>query len=1043
LKIGGETIDLGSLSAIYNQATDKLTLSGSTSLLTFGSEATGNYIGLENVVMQIGQTSTLDQARVLSLQATLSGGLSFDGAAFSVDQLTVQYSPESDRLNITGKSKLSIGESVLNLNLPTPGIQIVDGAVSLLASATGELKLNDYKFSLDSSSINYNDQSLRFDINGSFYVGKTQLAMGGGLVSWKDGALSQISGKVSGAIPLNTTSLDLQNLDASYTAADQSIKLAGSFQLSLIDNNKKTKALRIAGAIGLVQGEVASASGVVETGDWTLFEGFTVNLTSLNLAFNRIESSYTLSGEANANLLGNAVGLSVMAPGLVWKNGSFSSFGGGITGSIPLSKDVNNKTVSDLYAKNLGFIYESDNGRLTLHGKLGVDFGSVGGGSLQTDEKGLVIDANGLHRFSLFVSAGLNFGESFEDTNADYIRQENEKYTDKNGNNKYDFGFGINISQAGFSYTPAVGSDPSELLLSGKGQMGFGPDLFGENTTVGATIDFTNPGIRIIGGKVLDFSMGVAGNIGLNGLSFTAEAGLGARWISAKEELDLWGGLGVTVSGDKYGLTLGTNATPGLSIIQGELTRFNAGVSGNIDLGSVEFTLNNAGLSWNSLDQQWGIFGSLKINLGLWVESGLGTQSQPGLLIDTSNPNDTQWNLSQLTLGFGGVNLGGVGIDEVKFAFSKIDNVVTVEASCGVNFNGWGLAGKLAFKNGVITQIFVQANTQINIPGTPVFINRLVGSIQNIDFDNLSSMTFTAMVGINVGGEVDLTGVPLLSGKYGLAQFNGSAIISAGGMTLQADAYVLAKESGPVGNSTWKGYLAQGTAGVTLNWADKKYFANLDLTLAVPVNPLFDARIKGTMSFDGQAMGFSLYASATLQIGKNIPLIGGWEIAGASFLIQVYPGNKLIDSMAWFTYRDPFDWFKQKNFGLQWDIWNNNWNILNDDEVQSRLKGRLGAASLKAATNQPSPMISLAASPSPAMMATSGLIQAAAVKSGYAYAGTSSPVPDTDVTGGLYTINFQVALRRSSTLLVGSRFVWLPQSRTNRAGLIFLQASMW
>jgi hypothetical protein len=1009
LKIGGETIDLGSLSAIYNKATDKLTLSGSTSLLTFGSEATGNYIGLENVVMQIGQTSTLDQARVLSLQATLSGGLSFDGAAFSVDQLIIQYSPESDQLNITGKSKLSIGESVLNLDLPTPGIQIVDGAVSLLASATGELKLNDYKFSLDSSSINYKDQSLWFNINGSFYVGKTQLAMGGGLVSWKDGALSQISGKVSGSIPLDTTSLDLQNLDASYIAADQSIKLQGSFQLSLIDNNKKTKALRVAGAIGLVQGEVTSVLGVVETGDWTLFEGFTVNLTSLNLAFKKIDSSYTLSGEANANLLGNAVGLSVMAPGLVWKNGSFSSFGGGITGSIPLSKDVNNKTVSDLYAKNLGFLYESDNGRLTLHGKLGVDFGSVGGGSLQTDEKGLVIDANGLQRFSLFVSAGLNFGESFEDTNADYIRQENEKYTDKNGNNKYDFGFGINISQVGFSYTPAFGSDPSELLLSGKGQLGFGPDLFGENTTVGATIDFTNPGIRITGGKVKDFSVGVAGNIGLNGLNFTAEAGMGARWISAKEELDLWGGLEVIVSGDKYVLNLGTNVTPGLSIIQGELTRFNAGISGNIDLGSVEFTLNNAGLSWNSLDQQWGIFGSLKINLGLWVEAGLGTQSLPGLLIDTSNPNDTQWNLSQLTLGFGGVNLGGVGIDEVKFAFSKIDNVVTVEASCGVNFNGWGLAGKLAFKNGVITQIFVQANTQINIPGTPVFINRLVGSIQNIDFDNLSSMTFTAMVGINVGGEVDLTGVPLLSGKYGLAQFNGSAIISAGGMTLQADAYVLAKETGLVGNSTWKGYLAQGTAGVTLNWADKKYFANLDLTLAVPVNPLFDARIKGVMSFDGQAMGFSFYASATLQIGKNIPLIGGLEIAGASFLIQVYPGNKLIDSMAWFTYRDPFDWFKQKNFGLQWDIWNNNWNILNDDEVQSRLKGRLGAASLKAATNQPSPMISLAASPSPAMMATSGLIQAAAVKSGYAYAGTSSPVPDTDVTGGLYTINFQVA----------------------------------
>ena len=1016
LKIAGETIDLGSLTALYSKAEDKLTLTGTTTLLTFGSEAEGNYFGLQDVVMQIGKVSGLEQARILSLQAKVAGGLSFNGVSFEVDKLIVGYSPEDDRLNITGSSQLNVAGNILGVTLPSPGIQVGAGKVTILARATGELNISDFKFNLDTALVSYKDQSLRFGIEGSFYQVNTKLVMVGGEIGFKAGALSLINGKVSATIPMEGVSLDLQQLQASYDFENQLFNMQGAFQLSFIEKDLKSRVIRVAGSIGLDKGVVRKLTGEVESGDWTPFEGFTVNLQSLKLVYDEQDSTYGLSGTVNATLLGNTVGLSIVSPGLVWKNGGFSSFGGGISGSIPLQRDAKNKVVSEIYGKTLGFLFEADGLRLTMHGSVGLKFEDMVSGSLNTDSNGIVIDGNGLQRFSLFGSAGLNFGESFADTNGDFIRQSNETYTDSNKNGVYDFGFGINVSQLGLSFTPANGSVPSEILLSGKGSLGFGPEVFGEANFVSAIVDMTNPGIRIVEGKIKDFSFGLEGRLGLKQLSFDIASGCGVRWVSADERLDLWGNMGVGIEGVNFGVVAGTSSSPGFSLQKGDY-RLNAGINGRVKLDSVEFTLKEAGILFDTISDEWGVYGSLRVNLGVWVEAALGSQSQPGFRIDTSDPNNINWSISQLTLGFGGLSLSGVSIREVKFKFAEVNNVISVEASCGVQFQGWGLDGRFAFRDGVISQIYVQANTDINIPSTPIFITRFAGSIENIDFNNLSKLTFTAMVGISIGPKIDLGSVPILSGQYRMAQFNGRAIVSPGGMRIQADGYLLAKEEGPIGKSEWKGYLGRGTAGVTINWAEHQYFADVDMALntgGFGINPLFEARFRGRMHLDAKEIGFTINASATLQIARDLPFVGGREIAGASFLLEVYPQKNVIDVTSWFSYPSiEWDWeksgFKEKKIGLQWDLSQGRWNVLDDGQMQSRLNRQIRPASLQLFADQPKAKSILNAAALPLQTASTRLISAAAVKGGFAYSGTSSPVPETDVAEGLYTVSFKVA----------------------------------
>ena len=71
LKIAGFEIDPSTLAAVYNRTTDKLVLTGSTKLLQFGSKENGNFIGLENVVIELGGVNNLASAKVLPLAKKL------------------------------------------------------------------------------------------------------------------------------------------------------------------------------------------------------------------------------------------------------------------------------------------------------------------------------------------------------------------------------------------------------------------------------------------------------------------------------------------------------------------------------------------------------------------------------------------------------------------------------------------------------------------------------------------------------------------------------------------------------------------------------------------------------------------------------------------------------------------------------------------------------------------------------------------------------------------------------------------------------------
>lgn len=1025
LKIAGYEFDTSTLAAEYNRATDKLTLTGSTKLLQFGSMENGNYIGLENVVVELGGVNNLGTAKVLRLEGTVAAGLSLEGAQFSIDRLTVRYQFEQAALQILGMSTLTVGENTLEITLAAPGIQIANGALTLNASAQGQIVAGGYTFKLENSSIVYEEGSVKFAATTSLNAGQDRLAMASGEIVWKNNAISKVTGKVSGTTHLGQATLELENLSALLNIETDTLNLNGSFKIGWLAGESTDPWVRVAGSIGLVGGTVVSASGKVESGAWEAVPGFTIQMNGLNFEYKSQEQSYRLYGACTATLLGGTVGVSIAEPGWIWRNGSFESFGGGLTGTLLVDLDKNNNTDLELTVENLGFLYEVSPLRLTIHGgiKARLDGIILAGGSLRTDSQGIVFGANGLEYFSLLGSIGANFGESFEDQNKNFIHDTNEPYTDVNGNSKYDIGLAFHIADAGLSYSQAQNDSPANLKLSGMARLAFDISAWEMNADAGVSVDLTNPGITIVDGEIKDFSVVVGANFRIGGVDFQPEGLVGLRYLSGPDQWDLFGKVNAKISDVGYGLAFGDSLdNPGIRWVHGAITRADAAIAGSVTLGEFEATLKDAGFTWDITKSRWGVFGSAKVSVGVWIEASLGTRSNPGLLVDTSKPFVDGWDLNGLELAFGGVNVGGFKLEETRFGFTKVGESFTLVATCGLTVNGWGLAGKFAFKDGMVNEIIVEARTMINIPSTPIFINQFNGSIRNIDFLDLSKLTFTAQVGILVGSEVDLTGVPIIGGKYALAQFFGTAIISANGLRVQADAYILGKEEGPIGARKWKGLLAQGTAGITLDWSRNEYFADVDLRTIPPgILPVFEIRLRGRMTFDGNGMGLSLQAGGTLQLHNLIPILGEMELGGANFYLEIYPTKHQVGITAWFTYKDPFNFFRDKDAGLHWDIWNNRVDLLDDQGVKSILANTTSQTMSLLGSSQP--MAQLTPTPQTGLSGGSGMTRTASTLPVHTYQGQSSPVPETEVVTGEYLVHFRV----DDSTLRASHQSWLPR----------------
>jgi hypothetical protein len=1028
IPIAGQKVELGTLAMNYDRADDSLTFSGSSQWTMLGDKNEGNYFGLDNIALKIGLGNDPSKgAGVRSLSANLAGGFKLEGVDFDVSNLSFAWLPSSDAFSISGTSTLKTGDKALELTaqLPGDGLVFSKAGVSVNAKINGKLKLgaSGYTVSVSDSGMTYSDGKLGFLINGSLTTKATEtngnttqdeLLTVSGSAYIQAGKLESLSAKAGGKIRFSGAVASFQDISAAYDGSKGAITLSGKADLSLEETGGKTERIvGIGGAIMIADNAVQALSASVSTGEWNPAPWLGLSLTGLAISYDRNQGRFGLSGACDLTIQDDKVGISLPGNGLVWENGSFRSFNAGLTGSITLQKDTEGKRISYLEASGASLGYDTVNNKVSLGGSYKGVFGSSAGGQLTIGSAGIVVDANGVQSFDASVSAVANFGEDFEDKDGDFIYNPSRdgKYTDANGNGQYDFGFGIRFQDVGLVYTRSQTNAGPTIAIKGMAVAAFSPEFLGSgNKGQGVAIDLSSPGIVVADGKLTDFSFGIAVGFNIQGLKLS-QASLGARWLSSTREVAAWGSAGLSVDGKFKGIDLGTSAAPGIRVIGGVLTEVNAAMSGSIDLGDVSVSLAGAGLSYkaavNGPGGIWGLYGSASVKLGIEVSTSLGNRENPGITLDTTNPDNIRLSLNNLVLTVSPFTVGGVGFQETRIAFSKSGDSFSASFTTGVIFNGWGLSGRFALRNGKISEVTVLANVNIPIPQTPVVITSLAGSITNIDSLDLSQITLTARVGMDIGGKISVN-IPgksdlleLVNGDYSALHVEGTARISASGLTMIADAYLGAKSTGTGFQQVWKGYLGEGTAKLDLNWARNTYTAGVRIDLA---RGLF--RVAGTMSL-ANSTGLVLQATAAMRVPDDIPVLGGSTLASANFLLQIIPGQKAVA----IGYGE-IVLLGQK--GVKCDFLTGKIGIINGSEISkalgdagiSRSLDTVSAAKPKPTTTtlDDTGYATLSAAFSLSRSESSGAVRR--------YSGQSQPVPEAEVSGGIYRVSFQVGSAR-------------------------------
>jgi hypothetical protein len=1005
LNIGGEPLDLGSLSLNYDRPLGKLRLTGKTSISKLGDQ--DNYIALDNVVLEIGKVAGGNGARLQRLEGNLAAGLKMSGIDFDVSNLSFAWLPDSDAFRISGKTTLKTDDKSVDLSaeLLDDGITFSKNGVTFNARVNGNLVLGDsgYSVSVTNSGATYSDGKLGFQFNGNLATlltgkdAKEEIARVQGSAYWTNSKLERSSGFASGKIGMNNAVAEFDQIGISYDGKQGAIALSGKANLSLLENGKSNNVLSVDGSISLSQSKVQEFKAKVDTGEWSPTDGITIKLVGLNVAYNSALGKFGLSGACDLKIKDDTQGISLPGDGIVWANGSFQSFNAGLTGSITLQKDTAGKRVSYLEAQNANFGFISPDS-FSLGGSFKGVFGSSAGAQVTIGPGGITIDNDGIRSFDAAITAVANFGETFEDKDGDFIYNpaKDGKYNDSNANGVYDFGFGIRFQDAGLVYTRSKGAGGPSIALRGLGTAAFNSEfLSGANSKgKGIAIDLSTPGIVIADGKLTDFSFGVTTSFDLKGLTVD-QASMGAQWLSSTKEMAFWGGAGVTIAGKKQGLNFGNRQAPGIRLIDGVVTEATASLAMGFSVGDLNFVLKDTGFTYSGTKNEWAIFGSASLSNIFSVSVGLGTREAPGLFI-----RDNDWQINKLTLALAKINLGAFSLDDASLSIDRIGGSWSVYAACGVTLPigpGVGARGEFSLVNGKVDLISVTlaSATGINIPQTPLFINYISAGIRNLS--NLSQITLTGSIGIGLGTSITVFGKAATT-----AQFVGTCTLDPQSLRIQVDAYFGGINSGTLTKPKWKGYLAEGTGIIYLDWSRGQYYADLNLSF---LSGVFIT--KGRFSIS-DINGLVFRSTAKVQIPEDVPLLGGTTLASANFLFVYNPNRSQVFAMAWGDI--PF----LGTYGLKYDVTPNKFSVLNDDNIKATLAK--SAASNPLLMNQlATPALqskTLLTSSLPENVSVGPMIFSMATATSIAptweYSGQSDSIPVTEVSEGLYQANFQV-----------------------------------
>ncbi len=664
--------------------------------------------------------------------------------------------------------------------------------------------------------------------------------------------------------------------------------------LSLSDGNLQSFYIGITSSISLGGSLTLSTSNL--TFSYVSSSGtFQIPTGSVSLTDSAGDFSFT--GSFGGSLAGGS-----NASGLVVTNGALSELEISVTSQLNASSLTMNVDDLDFYYNASGNQYEIDSGALSFKTSEGfsftADFGLPSTSNPSTNLPGLVI-ANGVFTefnaalTSSFTVAGLAIGVN--DMAMSYVAGQYEMYGTVT----------VNTPNVQFSGTI--------------GQPSASPPVYG---------------LVIDDNTLKSLAITINSNVTFGSLNLQAQ-NLAFNYDSSPESFTLYGNVTSSIAGVTLQGNLGTQSLPGLTIVNGQLSEFNLGVSANFSLFDLQCNVQDLTFQYETLNgnTDYVLYGSLSVAVsGNTMSATLGTSTDAGLIIQNGVVEQINMSISgsfqisgfpfdiddaglyytasndeyqiygtftltdvfsaSVQLGTGSANpgitiIGGVFVLD-EFAFN-LDNVPLgaftlnyVEISYDSTNDVWSGAGSVTFPTGwaiAASLTFVEGNLDdISLSysaGTSTGI-AIPDTGMFVTYISASLENLDEPASIIVSGSIDAVfGKQINIGGTSCAIFAATGSFTADSQELEisGDYYEGAYES----DGHWTGILGSGTASVDLDWAAGVYTASMS-------ESLYDGTfvISASAAFDDSG-DFGITANASVNVPDGVPFIGGTHLGSMSF----------------------------------------------------------------------------------------------------------------------------------------------------------------
>lgn len=426
-----------------------------------------------------------------------------------------------------------------------------------------------------------------------------------------------------------------------------------------------------------------------------------------------------------------------------------------------------------------------------------------------------------------------------------------------------------------------------QLNISGKAQFTFkaGSANVDMTVTLGSKAD---PGMVIKNGSLESLKVTVDGTFELLKLSIAAE-GLTIAYHKENSEFAIFGGVRISTASQggiqvlkDLAVTLGSEDTPGIKIVDGKLEALDIAINGDINLFKLTASPRDLRVRYSVAENQLQITGALSITFAPKLTL-VASLPGDGLLIDTDTGKVQIKGIglkAQSNISFGAMTIKGLHVEYEESNSGE----VSISAGAEIELpSGLAVGGSFKIVEGKLEAISISfeknpgilvANGLINIYGLEVQVEGL---------SNLDNFMFKGTVKATVGPLVKFGGE-----AYALADVTGSITITTKNLTLDGDVQLI---GGHFGNGKFKGVLAwDNVARVTFDAEVNLYPGDV---IRGKISAYAD--IHGNVDFNAQMGVF---------VPRGVPLAGGASLGQLGVELRIRPAEEPSASYAKFSFSD-------------------------------------------------------------------------------------------------------------------------------------------